>query len=1133
MTRPRRPSDASRRLGRRLLDARRLTPEQLEACLSEQDRRGGSTRVSLGAILVERGILTPRELAAQVPEQLPRRPSGSGPVPRAPLPAGTPAPMATPLPYLAPGAAPHPPTRAVPPPQPPGSASGSARLAPVRPISDPAAAPAPGAPSRGGERIGRYAVVSELGRGGMGVVYRAWDAELGRDVAVKMILDPDRMGDRGRQRLQREARAAASLRHPGIVSVHEVGEHEGRPYLVMDFVDGRPLDEAREQDGLGPRRVAEIVRELAAALAHAHAAGVVHRDVKPQNILVDRAGRAHLVDFGLAAQTLVGDDRLTRTGQLLGTPGYLAPEQARGDRGAVGPAADVFAVGGVLYWALTGEAPFAGETVLEVLRRVLHEEPVPPRRRDPRVHPDLETIALRCLEKDPARRYESAAVVEAELGRFLAGEAIHARPIGGAERARRWARRHPARLAAISLAALLALGAPAGLIVHSATTAAERARAASAERAAIVQSARTATDEAWGAFADARDAPERVEGDPLDDEARRQRQDALLALALEAFAASHRLVAVAPEDGSADQAMFRAASALGEVALDAEQWSVAASAFERALATEVAPGQSRADLARVETRRTAVALEHRRAVEGVLEQARTGALAKVPGGYEDALFQIVRYPEAQTVRLLGDALDEVSDALGATTRGLLLSAAEPIAGESGSRLTGLDAAIDALVASVDSELDASQLDLLRRAIARLEQREAVRRASAGRPSRAPSLSELLAAAQDREVGAPLLQLARLAAEALGRLGIREGAIAPLVRHVHAEHDQLRAVTAGISLCLLGGEEAERAVLLAGRRFGLNGIFWSQVGPFIGRTAVEEQLPESANAEDQVKRGVVLATSGDYAGAVAAFDAALAIDPAVAGGWMNRASARARAGDPKGALEDFERALELAPDDPMLLVNRAGVRAMLNDFDGALADLDRAVALAPDDAFARSHRGLMLNIHGRNEEAIVDLDRAIELGGGDARVYDVRGTTRLELGDRAGAIADFRAAIAIDPRHALPWRDLAVASLEVDDVDEALVSVARALELAPGDPTALFVRGRARAAKGNLAGAEADFDAVIAFDAEHYEALGQRGLVRARRGDREGARADLRASLDLISSQDDADELRRVLAELDE
>jgi hypothetical protein len=294
-------------------------------------------------------------------------------------------------------------------------------------------------------RIGKYVIEAELGSGAMGIVYRARDPDLGRPVALKMILDPARAGPDEVERFRREGMAAARLNHSGIVQVYETGEHEGRPFMALELVEGESLEALLERAPLSPRRAAELVRGVALALAHAHAEGIVHRDVKPGNVLVDREGAPHLMDFGLARNE-AATARLTATGDVLGTPLYMAPEQANGDLGAQGPPTDVWALGGVLYRALAGRPPFEASNVQGLLYKILTEEPPAPRTANPRIHPDLETIVLRCLAKDPGRRYPGAQAVADDLGRFLDGEPILARRTGPFERAVHWVRRN--RLAA-------------------------------------------------------------------------------------------------------------------------------------------------------------------------------------------------------------------------------------------------------------------------------------------------------------------------------------------------------------------------------------------------------------------------------------------------------------------------------------------------------------------------------------------------------------------------------------------------------------------------------------------------------------------------------------------------------------
>jgi serine/threonine protein kinase/tetratricopeptide (TPR) repeat protein len=306
-----------------------------------------------------------------------------------------------------------------------------------------------------------YEILGELGRGGMGVVYKARQTRLKRLVALKMILAGRHAGAEQLARFRTEAQAAARLKHPNIVQVYEVGAHDGLPFLSLEFVDGDRLDRRLGGVPLPPRVAAELIERLALAVHAAHQQGIVHRDLKPANILLEREGDGaagldipKITDFGLAKQSDAED--LTATDAVLGTPSYMAPEQAAGKTRDVGPGADIYALGAILYEALTGRPPFRGATLTETLAQVREREPVPPTRLKPQVPRDLETVCLKCLQKEPARRYPSAFALAEDLRRFQNDEPILARPVGQAERLWRWCRRNPA-VARLSAALLLVL----------------------------------------------------------------------------------------------------------------------------------------------------------------------------------------------------------------------------------------------------------------------------------------------------------------------------------------------------------------------------------------------------------------------------------------------------------------------------------------------------------------------------------------------------------------------------------------------------------------------------------------------------------------------------------------------------
>jgi eukaryotic-like serine/threonine-protein kinase len=341
-----------------------------------------------------------------------------------------------------------------------------------------------------GRSFGDYELLEEIARGGMGVVYKARQKSLGRMVAVKMLLFGDQSGNEQAQRFRAEAAAAASLQHPNIVAIHEVNAHEGQPFFVMDIIEGQNLAklsaecEMRGADWL--RRAARWVKIVAEAIHYAHERGILHRDLKPSNVLIDSFDQPRVTDFGLAKR-LHHDSELTLSGQVIGSPNYMPPEQAAAKRGLVGRRSDVYSLGAILYHLLTGRPPFVGETLTDTLHLVLNTEPVSPRLLNPSVPRDLETLCLKCLEKEPGRRYQTAQALAEELGRFLRDELIQAHPVGRVEKLWRWCRRKPvvASLSAAILVLLVAVGVGSPIAIYRVNK--ERQRAERGELAALLK----------------------------------------------------------------------------------------------------------------------------------------------------------------------------------------------------------------------------------------------------------------------------------------------------------------------------------------------------------------------------------------------------------------------------------------------------------------------------------------------------------------------------------------------------------------------------------------------------------------------------------------------------------------------
>ena len=348
-------------------------------------------------------------------------------------------------------------------------------------------------PESGGRLFGEYELLGEIARGGMGVVYKARQVRLNRVVALKMIRSGRLADDEEIQRFQREAEAAAKLEHPNIVPIYEVGESDGQHFFSMGFVDGPPLSDLIEDGPLPAKQAAELTRTIANAVQYAHEQGIVHRDLKPANVLLASIGREpadgaddtrtgststqpgglhpplafgvpRITDFGLA-KNITADTGMTATGQIMGTPSYMPPEQAAGETEKIGPLVDVYSIGAMLYCQLTGRPPFQSANQIDTMRQVLENEPVPPRQLNPAIPRDLDTICLKCLEKTPAKRYASATALADDLGRFLDNRPILARPIGTLNRFGRWCKRNP--LVATLTAAVLAASIVGTLVAWS------------------------------------------------------------------------------------------------------------------------------------------------------------------------------------------------------------------------------------------------------------------------------------------------------------------------------------------------------------------------------------------------------------------------------------------------------------------------------------------------------------------------------------------------------------------------------------------------------------------------------------------------------------------------------------------
>ncbi len=1047
-------------------------------------------------------------------------------------------------------------------------------------VTDPPLAVPAGDPGPPGEPFGRYRLVEPLGEGSMGRVWRAWDTELKREVALKQIRDEESVSRRTLERFLREARIAARLRHPGIIAVHDVGETEGKHYLTMEYIRGRTLEEVlaegRTARLAGNREILEALpremerlADIAEAVAHAHAHGVVHRDLKPGNVLLDAGGRPYVMDFGIAKE-FGGETEdgargrrgtLTIAGQLLGTPGYMSPEQARGEGATVGAQSDVWALGVMLYELLTGETPFerAGGA-MDILAAAMKQDPVPPGRRRKGVPAELEAVCLKALEKDPARRLAGAGMFAAELRRWVRGDPVETRPPTLTQRLRRRAVRHRAWLGAAT--ALLIAAAAAG---YFRWVAAQEQAAARALREDVLahlrESAGVWLEEALyarrrGDLATARRFRPRLEAD-----VRRVRE---------------RLSPPAAEPEYHLGRMLRAM-------LDEEP---AAAAQEAALAIDPDFAPARYEQAVLRAR----------AYRKALTAARKAALARRGAGLA----------AAKKLELAGLQPEAVAEPL-----------VEEIEREDAALLAARQATVKALEGLKDCLGRAPgwrthPSPLLRVGEAQLE-------CAAGM---------LEAYGQDRGWDAARAQLERAIAldpgleeayEALAHAAVRarrwEDAVAASTRGLEVDRGYVpHWLNRGTARVSLGNQRDDRGVDAHPDWAGAEEDFARVLELDPGRT--EAWIGRARARANQAIALEARGTPADalYSAAIADLGEALARDPLSADAWQQRGIFRAnqavhRAGRGEDARSQFEagtkdlaRAIELEPNAPDSWARRGSLHVNWADhlakrgedpttrYEAAIADLGTALERNPTYALGWAHRGwarLALATwrqrRGANdldplyEAAIGDLSHALRIDPASTDTWYLRGAARTNWASArlaagrpaldlyAAAIEDYGRALELNPEQASAWQGRGAACLnrallrddddpgQVPDHEAAIRDLSRALELNPASSESWVALGMARLGLGlqrERTGqdpteawrvASSDFGRAIQANPREAEAYRGRGMTqmywagfREERGEvpadlYDGALADFSRSLEANPDQPQVRRWREGLA----
>jgi serine/threonine-protein kinase len=875
-----------------------------------------------------------------------------------------------------------------------------------------------------GPDVPGYEILGELGRGGMGVVYQARQVSLNRLVALKVVLAGEHAAPSELARFRREAEALARLHHPHILQVYEVGEHRGRPFFAMEYLGGGSLAAWLAGRQAPLRQAAELVETLARAVQAAHECGIVHRDLKPANVLLSGAGPGargdssvretinqnsppatvpKISDFGLAKQ-LGGAGPTPSNGAVLGTPSYMAPEQAQGKSKQVGPASDVYGLGAILYELLTGRPPFQGETGLDVLLQVISREPVPPSVLRPRLPRDLEIICVKCLQKAPNKRYASALALADDLHRFREGRPITARPVGAVERAAKWVRRRPA------VAALWAVGVAAVLLGGGGALWWQGVQA----------SRRAETERAVGLAVG--------KAEQLREEARKvpatQPEGAAQALALwqQALAAADEAQGIMAAGLAGPETARRAAHLRAELRAGVEQAELALHQVHKdarllreldqaRLARSTLQGQSFHRAASAERYRIALA-RYGLDVFGQEPAAVARRLRRLPRRVREPLLIALDdwgfyEPRAAVRRRLRRIAD---GAHGDPWRRRLRRARDPaalkgLAAEAHKRLTA---------ETWDQAPPAASLELLGTALS-----EVVTRAEAVR---------LLRRAQQRYPDDFWINymLAFDLAEGLPHENPdqasrqRWGEVVSYLRAAVALRPDNAAARNSLGLALVARGDIAGAVIEFRRTIAL----------------------EPTYAKAYYHLGNVLKSAGDLPGAIAAYRRAAALDPGDPKAHYNLAAALRARGDIPGAVAACRRALAI---DPKYAQAHNGLGLALQargDLDGAVAAYRRAIALDPKDPMPHGNLGFILESRGDLKGAVTEYRKTIALAPRLALAHSCLGRALLAQGDAQGAARAFQKAVLYNPHDASAHCNLGFALRQDGRLKESLHAMRR-------------------------------------------------------------------------------------------
>jgi tetratricopeptide (TPR) repeat protein len=852
-----------------------------------------------------------------------------------------------------------------------------------------------------GLAIGRFRLQSILGRGGMGEVWKAHDPELGRAVAIKFLLG---ISIEDQKRFLKEAQVVAGLGHPNIAPVYEVGSHAGRSYIVLQYLDGTTIDRAK----LGFDETLKRVRDAARVLDHAHKRGVIHRDIKPTNLMIS-GGQVYVMDFGLARQSAARSS-VSISGTVVGTPAYMSPEQARGDTGRLDARTDVYSLGATLYELLTEQCPFPDPDLYVVLEKVVSQEPTPPRRHNPRIPAEVETIVQKAMDKDPERRYSSAAALAEDLDRFLTGQPILARPAGLVYRLKKHVRRNPVAWLAASTALMAAVVA-GGIFVSGREQREAQRRANEIDKLKKAEAFLEAAELSRKATAMARDAKALylIKTSTYEDREKRF---------AEAFRHARAAIEKAPEMGGAHFTM-------GQIRESRHQWAEAIQAYDQAIRYDP---------------NLAEALYHRCICRLEVYEEVVNPVTRIDRYSERESLASRQARGEPTMKSIRADLDRFH-----ALRGKVDETSQD------------ERYVQAAIAFAEKRFQTSK-QLAEQLIAEARTNEMAWFLMARSQAAQTKLSEAIATMSDLIANVMPQHSRAWHARALykGRLKDHQGARDDFSRAVQLDPAQARSHWG------LGREESKLQHWAEALRSFDAGIALAEpdARSIHGRGEARERTGDLDGALEDFQaalrkepgalsvlydRGRIRIRKGDRAGGV--------VDQTTAAEGTPRAARTQLA----KAIEHWTDEIQGAPDDGWAWFERALARRDRGDLPGAIEDLSKAIDANPLFAAAFRHRGGLRYGQGETAGGLGDLDRAIELYPQYAEAYNDRGWRRRALGNLEGAMSDCERAIEIDPRHSDAHHNRATVRLMNGDLEGALKDASRAVDLQPTNFWALSVR----------------------------------------------------------------------------